>query len=113
MFTNTIYLDDITETLGVWLDMDIDGLVPYKCIELLEKAYKIAVEQLEVISMMDKYNKMLKAEYGENITVEIKGGFDDGNEFFYYTSARYGDSDRFETIEEAYKEASNYLHIIE
>jgi hypothetical protein len=60
--------------------------------------------------MLDKYNAMLKEEYGEYITVKIKSYIeDDGSEWYYYTSNKYGDSDAYETIEKAYKEAGIYL----
>lgn len=59
---------------------------------------------------IEKYNKMLKEEYGENITVEIKSNTDDdGSEYYYYISAYKGDSDDFETIEDAYNDACIYL----
>lgn len=60
--------------------------------------------------MLEKYNAMLREIYGENITVKIKSYIeDDGNEYYYYTSKKYGDSDAYETVEEAYKEADIYL----
>ena len=72
-------------------------------------AYDI-VEIAEVCTVLDKYNAMLKETYGEHITVQIKSYIeDDGSEWYYYTSARYGDSDAYETVEEAYKEADDYL----
>ena len=63
--------------------------------------------------MLYEYNQMLKEEYGENITVEIKSYIeDDGTILYYYTSIRYGDRDAFETIEEAYKDACIYLSYV-
>ena len=64
--------------------------------------------------MLEKYNEMLKTEYGESITVEIKSSIeDDGREWYYYTSARYGRSEKaFETIEEAYSDACLYLSYV-
>jgi hypothetical protein len=44
---NTIYLDDIAGTIGEWLDADFDSEVPYEVITLLQRAYKIAVKELE------------------------------------------------------------------
>lgn len=41
-----IYLRDITGTLGLWLDAYTVG-VPDEVIDLLEKAYQIAVKELE------------------------------------------------------------------
>ena len=47
MDMDTIYLDDITGTIGVWLDMEFDNEVPYEVVELLEKAYNIASKEFE------------------------------------------------------------------
>ena len=41
-----IYLTDITGTIGEWLDSEFVD-VPYEVIELLTKAYEIAVNELE------------------------------------------------------------------
>ena len=61
--------------------------------------------------MLNRYNDMLRKTHGENITVEIKSYIeDDDSEWYYYTSTKYGDSNAYETIEEAYKEADDYLH---
>lgn len=64
--------------------------------------------------MIDKYNAMLRDEYGEGITVELKSYVeDDDSVWYYYTSARYGRSDySFETIEEAYTDACIYLSYV-
>lgn len=63
--------------------------------------------------MIDKYNVMLKTEYGENVTVEIKSYIeDDDSVWYYYTSTRYGDSNAFESIEEAYNDACIYLSYV-
>ena len=64
--------------------------------------------------MLDKYNAMLKEEYGKDITVEIKSYVEDDNSvWYYYTSARYGDSENaFETIEEAYSDACLYMSYV-
>jgi len=43
---DTIYLDDITGTLGIWLEAETYE-VPNEVIELLAKAYKIAVKEYE------------------------------------------------------------------
>lgn len=63
-----------------------------------------------VAEKLQKYNAMLREKHGETITVELKSYTeDDGSEWFYYTSARYDDSDAFEAIEEAYDDADLYL----
>ncbi len=43
----TVYLTDITGTIGEWLDADFDSEVPNEVIELLKKAYEIAVKEFE------------------------------------------------------------------
>lgn len=60
----------------------------------------------------DKYNAMLRETHGKNITVSVKSYIEDDDSVrFYYTTARYGDSDdTWDTAEEAYKEANSYLH---
>lgn len=45
---DTIYLTDITGTLGAWFDADIDDEVPSEVVALLNKAYKLAIKELEV-----------------------------------------------------------------
>lgn len=47
MDMETIYLTDITGTIGEWLDTEFNNEVPNEIVELLEKAYKIAVKELE------------------------------------------------------------------
>lgn len=107
---DTIYLTDITGTIGEWLDTAFDNEVPNKTIALLEKVYNLAVKELEKESVVYKYNEMLKGEYGEDISVIIKGYIeDDGSEWYCYNSANYGDSNAYETIEEAYNNACVYL----
>lgn len=106
----TIYLTDITGTIGEWLDGEFDDEMPDEVVDLLEQAYALAVGSIEAKSKLDKYNSMLKEKHGANITVEIKNYIEDDNSiWYYYTSDKYGDSDAYETIEEAYKEADIYL----
>lgn len=65
------------------------------------------------LTMLDKYNKMLRDTHGKNITVQIKSYIeDDDSEWYYYTSAKYGDSDSYKTIEEAYENANDYLCVV-
>lgn len=108
----TVYLTDITGTIGEWLDIDFDSEVPNEVIELLKKAYEFSVNKMDNKDkvIIDKYNFMLKKRYGKNITVEIKSYIDDDKNIqYYYTSARYDNSDVYETIEEAYDKACIYL----
>ena len=46
MDIEAIYLDDITGTLGIWLEAYTIG-VPNEVLDLLEKAYNIAVKTLD------------------------------------------------------------------
>jgi hypothetical protein len=46
MDTFCFYLDDITGTLGIWLEAETYG-VPNEVIALLQKAYDIAVKELD------------------------------------------------------------------
>ena len=63
-----------------------------------------------MINEIDKYNKMLKEEYGEDITVEIQNYIDDdGSKVYCFSSALNGDSEGFETSREAYDYACMYL----
>ena len=43
----TVYLNDITGTIGEWLDADFDDEVPNEVVELLKKAYEIAAKEYE------------------------------------------------------------------
>ena len=43
---DTVYLDDITGTLGMWLDAEFDDAVSSEIIELLIQAYDLAVNEL-------------------------------------------------------------------
>ena len=66
-------------------------------------------------AMIAKYNEMLRQKYGNNITVEIKSYVeDDDSIWYYYTTARYGDSESaFKTAKEAYDDACIYLSYAE
>ena len=43
----TIYLTDITGTIGEWLETKFDIEVPSEVIDLLKKAYKLASQDLD------------------------------------------------------------------
>lgn len=63
-----------------------------------------------MIDEIDKYNKMLKKEYGEDITVKIKNYIEDGgSKVYYFSSVLNGDSESFKTVREAYDYACMYL----
>lgn len=41
-----IYLDDITGTIGQWLDEGFDEEVPTEVIRLLQEVYKLSAQEL-------------------------------------------------------------------
>jgi hypothetical protein len=43
----TIYLTDITGTIGEWLDGYFDNEVPNEIVDLLIKAYNLSAKELE------------------------------------------------------------------
>lgn len=43
----TIYLTDITGTIGEWLDAEFDDEVPNEVIQLLKKAYELSAKEYE------------------------------------------------------------------
>ena len=61
--------------------------------------------------LLKKLNNMLRETHGKRITVKLKHYIeDDGTTMYYYTSAKYGDSDAYRHAVDAYYEADNYLH---
>ncbi len=66
-------------------------------------------EQIQRVKAIDNANQKLKADFGPDITVHIASRNIAKNGGFYYVSARYGESDEFPTVEEAYKAAVVYL----
>ena len=64
--------------------------------------------------IVDKYNQKLRETYGENITVKILYILDDDGLYkFYYSGARCGESDWYNSPAEAYTNADDYLKNIE
>ena len=47
MDMGTIYLTDITGTIGEWLDTYFDSEVLNEVVELLKKAYELSVKEYE------------------------------------------------------------------
>lgn len=65
---------------------------------------------LSVTDLLRFFNAKLRNKYGQKITVKLHSyEEDDGSIWFYYTSAKYGDSDAYPTASEAYHEADDYL----
>lgn len=56
------------------------------------------------------YNKKLQEMHGKSIKVKIKSFYDndDDNTYYYYVN-KYGESDYYETPEQAYEAADDYL----
>lgn len=71
----------------------------------------VFIKTRERFKTVDECNEELRNTYGKYISVEVKSYVeDDGSIWYYYTSAKYGDSDAYETIEEAYENANDYLN---
>jgi hypothetical protein len=76
--------------------------------EFLSDAIKVIGDETEY------YNQKLKDTFGSYITVEIESTFSDDDSIkYYYKGARCGESDMYNTAEEAYKNAYDYLYNIE
>ena len=43
----TIYLTDITGTIGEWLDAEFDDEIPNEVVKLLKKTYELSVKEYE------------------------------------------------------------------
>lgn len=41
-----VYLDDVTGTIGEWIEEGFDEEIPAEIIELLKKAYDLAVKEM-------------------------------------------------------------------
>lgn len=66
---------------------------------------------MSITELLEFFDAKLRKTFGENITVQLHAyEEDDGSIWFYYTSAKYGESDAYVTASEAYDMASNYLN---
>ena len=78
------------------------------------RIWKTAIKQMKRLAMkhlLREYNEMLRKTHGKGITVQLRTVIDnDGEAYYYYTSSKYGDSDNYDTPEEAYEAANEYLH---
>lgn len=76
-------------------------------------SWKTAIKKMKQLAMkhvLREYEEMLRKTHGESITVYLKSVIDDdGEAYYYYVCAKYGESDNYDTPEEAYKEADDYL----
>lgn len=93
-------------------EMYIPEIVRDKPIRRYEKlGDTVFIKTRERFNTVDECNEELRNTYGKYITVEVKSYIeDDDSTWYYYTSAKYGDSDAYETIEEAYENADDYLN---
>lgn len=67
-------------------------------------------DAIMVQSIIDKYNELLREEFGMDIAVQIKSNSEDDDSIrFLFTSAKYGDSYSYDTAEKTYSEARKYL----
>ena len=108
----TVYLTDITGHIGEWLDAEFDDEVPKEICNLLSQTYRLMSEFIDAKYKLNKYNSLLKEKHGEEITVQIKDYIEDNDGIrYYWTSAKFGDSDAYDTVEEAYVVADGYLSL--
>lgn len=93
-------------------EMYIPEIVRDKSIRRYEKlGDTVFIKTRERFKTVDECNEELRNTHGKSITVEVKSYVeDDDSIWYYYTSVKYGDSDAYETIEEAYENANDYLH---
>lgn len=63
--------------------------------------------------MLEQYNKKLRERHGDGIAVEILDCHDDDDHIYYVYTTRFGVSDIYETVEQAYEMANDYLDNIE
>ena len=98
--------ETVTGYIGQVLDeCELDG----KAIKLLTELYNEALMEMR-IDELESLNKLLQAKHGEDITVKIHSyEEDDGSIKYYYTSAKYQNSNSYDTPKEAYKAADAYL----
>ena len=59
--------------------------------------------------MVEQYNKKLRERHGNSIKVEIISCHDDDDEMYYAYTTKFGVSDTYETPEQAYQAADDYL----
>lgn len=65
------------------------------------------------MSEIELYNKKLQERHGKSIKVEIISCCDDDDEVYYAYTTKFGVSDVYETPEQAYEAANDYLNNID
>ena len=64
--------------------------------------------------MVEQYNEKLRARHGNSIKVKIISCHDDDDDNMYYAyTTKFGVSDTYETSEQAYEAANDYLNNID
>lgn len=63
--------------------------------------------------MVEHYNQKLREKYGKSIKVEIISCHDDDDEVYYAYQNKFGVSDVYDTPEQAYEAADDYLRNID
>jgi hypothetical protein len=98
--------ETVTGYIGQILDeCELDG----KAIKLLTELYNEALMEMRT-DELEHLNNLLQEKHGEDITVKICSyEEDDGSTKYYHTSAKYGNSNSYNTPQEAYKAADAYL----
>lgn len=116
-------LDELTSLNGI---MEDDTFPERRFISTMENKYHDIVvnawdgpdyrhvtcyDVITQTKLLKKLNSMLRETHGKRITVKLKSYIDDdGSTMYYYTSAKYGDSDAYRRAIDAYYEADGYLH---
>ena len=71
----------------------------------------VTIYTRDEIKTLKQCNEELKNRHGHTLTLRVKSYIeDDGSKRYYYNSTKYEDSDAYETIEEAFEEANDYLN---
>lgn len=120
LYTNTFTLHQHASEEG----KVYDGLIRFWNIPAGIEGQAHTMYEIEWVdeSPVDKYNKMLKDTYGDELTLWIRIGTDEEEdeygewvevEKYYFEGARCPESQLYTTPEEAYKWASEYMHNID
>ena len=96
IFIATMEMEDYNVVINAWDGPDYRPVTYYKVLSIDE--------------LVEFFNAKLREKHGDTITVKIRSyEEDDGSIWFYYDTARFGESNAFETASEAYDDADIYL----
>lgn len=62
---------------------------------------------------VDKYNNMLKEEFGDDLTLQICASGEGEDVVYYFCGASISESDHYESAKECYEEAQDYMRNID